>query len=143
VGGKSCTSLRVSSFLKQSPIVSSSCRVTGFSWLTELLLYIDFQYSCHRVQVSHLALFLAVLRNRSRNWNRNCRNRIIWPKKNRNRNRILALGSGSGFSSGSGYGSCCTKNIKLNLVWQDTGWHMHEAGERRNKNHGNRQEFLL
>ncbi len=47
----------------------------------------------------------------------------FWPKKNRN--RILALGSGSG--------SCCTKNIKLNLLWRDTGWHMHEAGERKNK----------
>ncbi len=60
----------------------------------------------------------------------------FWPKKNRN--RILALGSGSDYDSGS----CCKKNIKLNLLWQDTGQHMHEAGERRNKNQGNRQEFL-
>ncbi len=54
----------------------------------------------------------------------------FWPKKNRN--RILALGSGS----------CCTKNININLLWRDTGWHLHEAGERRNKNQGNRHEFL-
>jgi hypothetical protein len=67
----------------------------------------------------------AVLRNRSRNRNRNRRN--PWPKKNRNRNRILALGSGSGS------GSCCKKNIKLNLLWRDTGRHMHEAGKRRNQ----------
>ncbi len=53
----------------------------------------------------------------------------FWPKKNRIQKRILALGSGSG--SGSGSDSCCTKNIKLNLLWQDTGWHMHEAGERK------------
>jgi hypothetical protein len=56
------------------------------------------------------------------------------PKKNRN--RILALGSGSGS------GSCCKQNIKLYLLWRDTGRHMHEAGERRNQNQGNRQEFL-
>jgi hypothetical protein len=56
----------------------------------------------------------------------------FWPKKNWN--RIFALGSGSC--------SCCTKIIKLNLLWRDTGWQMHEAGERRNKNHCNRQEFL-
>ncbi len=58
----------------------------------------------------------------------------FWPKENQNRNRFLALGSGSG--SGSGSNSCnkmVTKNIKLNLLWRDTGWHMHEAGERRNK----------
>jgi hypothetical protein len=60
---------------------------------------------------------------RNRNRSRNRRNRIILTQEEWN--RILALGSGSG--------SCCTKNIKLNLLWRDTGYHMHEAGEIRDK----------
>ncbi len=84
----------------------------------------------------------AVLRNRNRNRNR--RNHIILTQEEPQPYRILALGSGLGSGSGSGLSSdsCCTKNIKLNLLWRDTGWHMHEAGERK-KNQGEEKKIKV
>ncbi len=74
------------------------------------------------------AAAVSVLRNRSRNRNRNRRNRIILTQEEPEPEPYPPV-------------PVAKKNIKLNLLWRDTGQHMHEAGERRNKNQDNRQEF--
>ncbi len=80
--------------------------------------------------------FLSVLRNRSRNRNR--RNRIILTQEEPEPEPYPC----SRFRLRFRFWFLLQKNIKLNLLWRDTGQHMHEAGERRNKNQGNQQEFL-